>query len=104
MVQFPKLRSSGGYELLRTYDRGKLLSEIDIPPSGYSVSYLKAVVHNANIFVGPLQNDLSTEPEKDEVSVILKQYFVNRGIIVNFSLNSLVLSKKNACFAREKLI
>ena len=70
VANFPKLRDSGGFELLKTHDRSKLLDEIDVPPSGYSVPYLKAVVHNAKIFVRPLQKDLSLEPEIDEVRLL----------------------------------
>ncbi len=58
---FPKLREGGGLQLLRTHN------EIDVPPSGYCVSYLKAVVHNAKIYIRPLQKELSIEPENDEV-------------------------------------
>ena len=41
LSQFPKLKESGGYELMRTQEKGsKLLYVIDVPPSGYSVAYL----------------------------------------------------------------
>ncbi|XP_019853033.1 PREDICTED: uncharacterized protein LOC109582636 [Amphimedon queenslandica] len=66
IASFPKLRNCGGFELLRTHDRSKLLIEIEVPPSGYTVAYLKPVVHNAKIFIRPLQKDLSLEPEKDD--------------------------------------
>ena len=69
LSQFPKLRESGGYELMRTQDKGsKLLNVIDVPPSGYSATYLKAVAHSARIFIRPLQRDLSLLPEKVEVN------------------------------------
>ena len=69
LVQFPKLHDAGGYKLMRTHYKGsKLLNVIDVPPSGYNVTYLKAVVHNARIFIRPLQRDLSLEPE-GEVSI-----------------------------------
>ena len=66
---FPKLRDGGGFELLKTQERSKILSEIEVPPSGYTVSYLKAVVHNAKVVVRPLQRDLCVDPKKDEVSL-----------------------------------
>ena len=67
--EFPKLTSAGGYELLRS-DRGmKLLIVIDVPPCGYTVSYLKTVAHNAKIYIRPLQKDLSVEADSSsEVS------------------------------------
>ena len=69
LSQFPKLRESGGYELMRTQDKGsKFLNVIDVPPSGYSATYLKAVAHSARIFIRPLQRDLSLLPEKVEVN------------------------------------
>ena len=65
----PQNHSSGGYELMRTQDKGsKLLNVIDVPPSGYSATYLKAVAHSARIFIRPLQRDLSLLPEKVEVN------------------------------------
>ncbi len=67
---FPKLRGGGGFELLKTHERSKVLCEIEVPPAGYTVAYLKAVLHNAKAFVRPLQRDLSLEPEKEEVSII----------------------------------
>ena len=65
---FPKLCDGGGFELLRVPEGGgKQLDVIASPESGYSVSYLRAVVHHARIFIRPLQKDLSLEPQKDEV-------------------------------------
>lgn len=68
--QFPKLRNAGGFELLRAQEGGgKLFSAIVVPQAGYSVGYLKTVVHNAKIYIRPLQRDLSLEPDNDEVHV-----------------------------------
>lgn len=65
---FPKLCDGGGFELLRVPEGGgKQLDVIASPESGYTVSYLRAVVHHAKIFIRPLQKDLSLEPQKDEV-------------------------------------
>ena len=56
LYHFPKLRDGGGYELLRTSEGGgKLLQVIASPENGLSVSYLRAVVHHAKIFIRPLQ-------------------------------------------------
>ena len=65
LAKFPKLEEGGGFELLKTREKGsKLLHVVDIPPSGYDVSYLKAVAHNARVYIRPLQRDLSLLPEK----------------------------------------
>ena len=47
----------------------KVLDVIASPESGYTVSYLKAVIHHAKIYVRPLQQGLSLDPvEQQEVS------------------------------------
>lgn len=71
LEQFPKLSSGGGYELLRSERGQKPLVVIDVPTSGYTVSYLKTVAHNAKIYIRPLQRDLSIEVENttEEVSI-----------------------------------
>lgn len=68
MEEFPKLHNAGGYELMGTHDKGsKFLEIIDVPPTGYKVDYLKAIVHNARIYIRPIQRNLSLECEIDEV-------------------------------------
>ena len=72
LFQFPKLSHAGGFELLRSPEGGgKQLDIIAAPDSGYSVSYLRAVVHHAKIYIKPMQRDLSLEPVKEEVSALL---------------------------------
>ena len=66
--QFSKLSESGGFELLRVPEGGKQLDVIASPESGYTVSYLRAVVHHAKIYIRPMQKDLSLEPIKEPVS------------------------------------
>ncbi len=52
LCEFPKLRDGGGYEVLRGIEGGgRELQEISIPPGGYTVEYLKAVVDSAKIFI-----------------------------------------------------
>ena len=47
-VHYPKLSHGGGFELLRTEEGcPKELSVIPIPEGGYTVDYLKTIVHNA---------------------------------------------------------
>ena len=70
LFQFPKLSQAGGFELLRTPEGGgRQLDVIAAPESGYTVTYLRAVVHNAKIYIRPMQRDLGLEPVKEEVSV-----------------------------------
>ena len=50
--QYPQLNDSGVFELLRTQESsGKMLQVISSPESGCTVAYLKAVVHNAKIYI-----------------------------------------------------
>ena len=68
LFQFPKLKQAGGFELLRVPEGGgKLLQVIASPGSGYTVEYLHAVVHHAKIFIRPMQNNLSADPETSQV-------------------------------------
>ena len=68
LYSFPKLSHAGGFELLRVPEGGgKHLDVVAAPEYGYTVSYLRAVIHHAKIYILPLQRDLSLEPEKDEV-------------------------------------
>ena len=63
---------------MRTHYKGsKLLNVIDVPPSGYNVTYLKAIVHNAQIFIRPLQRDLSLEPEGEVFFMSSSYYYFN---------------------------
>ena len=49
---FPKLRTGGEYELLRTNERNtRSLDVIPPPPSGYAVEYLKSVAGQAKIYI-----------------------------------------------------
>ena len=56
--KFPKLKESGGYELLRVGARNRKLEVIPIPPGGYTVQYLKDVVQQAKVYIRPIQADL----------------------------------------------
>ena len=70
--QFPNLFRGGGFELLRTEEGySKELAVIPIPDGGYTVDYLKAVAHNAKIYIRPLQSDLSLDRRAADVSVAL---------------------------------
>lgn len=76
VVAFPKLSGAGGFELLRVPEGGsKQLDVIAAPESGYTVSYLKAVIHHAKIYIRPLQCDLSLDPVKEEVDIMYSQLY-----------------------------
>ena len=69
IFQFPKLSQAGGFELLRVSEgSGKVLQEIASPKNGYTVPYLRAVVHHAVIYIRPMQKDLSLDQEDTAVS------------------------------------
>jgi hypothetical protein len=60
IFQFPKLSEAGGFELLRISEgSGKVLQETASPKNGYTVPYLRAVVHSAVVYIRPMQKDLS---------------------------------------------
>ena len=70
LFQYPKLSEAGGYELLRVPEGGgKSLDVVAAPESGYTVSYLRAVVHHAKIYIRPMQRNLCLDPVKEEVRV-----------------------------------
>lgn len=69
---FPILETSGGYEILRTGERGnRQLMVLSIPPGGYTVTYLKATIGSAKGYIRPLQKDLvfTPAPEQEQMQV-----------------------------------
>lgn len=59
MTAFPQLQDAGGYEILRTGDKGnKHLMVLEIPPGGYTVQYLKTAIGSAKAYLRPLQKDI----------------------------------------------
>lgn len=83
LYHFPKLSDGGGFDLLRVPEGGgKQLDIITAPESGYTVSFLKAVVHHAKIYIRPVQKDLSLDPAKDEVRVSFRLYLVYPGTLI----------------------
>lgn len=85
---FPKLSESGGYELLRATDKGgEELIGIDMPSSGYTVEYLKAIVTLAKLYIRPLQKDLDLgECSKDESCKNVHQDCHNCGELLPMNL------------------
>ena len=81
LFQFPKLFEAGGFELLRVPEGGgKQLDVIAAPDSGYTVSYIRAVVHHAKIYIRPMQRNISLDPVKEEVRdigiIIILHYYI----------------------------
>ena len=66
LYAFPKLRTGGGYEHLRTNKRNtRSLDVISPPPGGYTVEYLKGVAGQAKVYIRLLQTDLDLSPTGD---------------------------------------
>ena len=64
---FPILETAGGYEILRTGERGnRQLMVLSIPPGGYTVPYLKATIASGKGYIRPLQKDLVFTPSEQE--------------------------------------
>ena len=67
IMAFPKLSDGGGYELLRTIKNNhRVLSVIPLPPGGYIVEYVKSIVCQAKVYIRPIQQDLSSDPQQEE--------------------------------------
>ena len=65
LCAFPSLKDGGGYELLRVSGSGACSALHIIPQRAewYTVSYLKEVVRQAEVYIRPLQRDLKLIPE-----------------------------------------
>jgi hypothetical protein len=59
---FPKIKEAGGFEILRSSGSSRSLERIQVPPTEYTVSYLKEILRQAIAYIRPLQKDLSLEP------------------------------------------
>ena len=70
MMEYPKLESSRGYELL-CQGTGKQLDEIPSPRGGYTAKFLKMVAHNAKINICPIQQSLDMTFTLSNVNFIL---------------------------------
>ena len=88
---FPKLKESGGFEILRRA-QGTMLSLITprppAPPGGYSVPFLRnaAGLGQALAYIRPLQKDLDTFIMESREQVRSLFMFVNYGWIVRLRL------------------
>ena len=57
---YPDLASVGGYQILRSGERGnRQLMVIPIPPGGYTVNYLKTTLASAKGYLRPFQKDIT---------------------------------------------
>ena len=79
MNAFPDLKEGGGYELLRVGDSGgqrNTLQLIPSPPEGYTVNYVKEVVHQAKVYIRPVQQNLSLQPKPSQSDILSCLMFV----------------------------
>ena len=58
LAQFPKIADCRGYELLRTYENTKRLTVITPTPEGYTGSFLKKVLGQANCYIRQIQTNI----------------------------------------------
>ena len=65
MGMFPVLLSVGGYSLLHLAENSHSMVEIEGPDGGITVPFLKDILHQAKLYVLPLQRDISEEDTKD---------------------------------------
>ena len=79
LQQYPKLAKAGGYELLRL-NEDREMNVIPVPSEGYTVEYLKGIVHAARIYIRPLQQSLEISPSQSKVMA---------------TINSVILYHKN---------
>ena len=66
---YPKIEEGGGFQILRS--NGRRLEAIGIPPTGYTVPYLKDTLGQAIAYICPLQRELNTQPIVNKVSMKL---------------------------------
>ena len=66
---YPKLKESGGFELLRSGAPSSKLVLIAPPPGGYSVPFLRDIagLGQALAYIRPLQMDLDTDAVSEQV-------------------------------------
>ena len=77
--QFPKLKNGGGFELLRLPEGGgKVLQVIACPKNGYTVPYLRAVVHHAKVYLRPLQKDLDVSDDNCNENIDVSASYYNQ--------------------------
>ena len=84
---FPKLKDSGGFELMYVECRKKDLSVIPPGPDGLSMKYLASFIAQGKIYVRPIQQDLPIEGEEDIGGVeVEKEKCINCNLMVDIHL------------------
>ena len=59
---YPMLAGVGGYQILRTGERGnRHLIVLPIPPGGYTVAFLKSTLASAKGYIRPFQKDITVD-------------------------------------------
>ena len=90
--------------MLRVPEGGKNLDVIASPPgSGYTVSYLRAVVHHAKVYIRPMQKDLSLEPLKEPVSNCYLSYDL-RSVLMSILIQSFLNPPKEQCLTCGQMV
>ena len=82
---FPKLKDSGGFELMYVECRKKDLSVIPPGPDGLTMKYLASFIAQGKIYIRPIQQDLPIEDEV-EVAEVEKEKCMNCGLMVDIHL------------------
>lgn len=70
IMKYPKLAYAGGYELLCQGHGGRQLEEIPSPRQGCTTEFLKSVLHNAKMYIRPIQKNLDMTLTSSNVSFI----------------------------------
>ena len=84
---FPKLKDSGGFELMYVECRKKDLSVIPPGPDGLSMKYLASFIAQGKIYVRPIQQDLPIEGEEGIGGVeVEKEKCINCNLMVDIHL------------------
>ncbi len=96
MIEYPKLAFGGGYELLRQGNGGRQLEEIPSPRQGYTTEFLKSVVHNAKVYIRPIQKSLDMSFTSSNVSFHIAMYHILiRCVgILSFGMHGIYLALK----------
>ena len=79
------------------------LVAIPIPESGYTVDYLKAIVHNAKLYIRPFQSDLSLESLPADVRPIVC-FLKSHVISVLIAMQSVFQTPEELCKKCHRLV
>ena len=86
---FPKLKESGGFELMYVETRRKNLMLILPGPNGLPMKYVASFISQGKIFIRPIQQDLSLDNGKECTMVNVIQKETCRKCSASLDVNSL---------------